>query len=83
MVSIDTTEGKTLAAIPATESGERSMVEVDETTKYETILQKLKEEEEILRKKIRLLIQIKNTKRKQIVLKNQYKNLLDKYEIKD
>jgi len=59
------------------------MVEVDETTKYATILQELKEEEEILRKKIRLLIQIKNTKRKQIVLKNQYKNLLDKYEMKD
>ena len=31
IVSIDTTEGKTLAAMPATESGERSMVEVDET----------------------------------------------------
>jgi len=59
------------------------MVEVDETTKYATILQELKEEEAILRKKIRLLIQIKNTKRKQIVLKNQYKNLLDKYEMKD
>ena len=59
------------------------MVEVDETTKYATILQKLNEEEAILRKKIRLLIQIKNAKRKQIVLKNQYKNLLDKYEMKD
>jgi hypothetical protein len=30
-----------------------------------------------------LINQIKNSKRKQIVLKNQYKNLLDKYEMKD
>jgi sulfur carrier protein ThiS len=59
------------------------MVEVDETTKYATILQKLNEEEEILRKKIRLLIQIKNAKRRQIVLKKQYNDLLDKYEMKD
>ena len=63
--------------------GVDKMVEVDETTKYETILQKLKEEEAILRKNIRLLIKIKNAKRRQIVLKNQYKNLLDKYEMKD
>jgi len=59
------------------------MDKMGETTKYETILQKLNEEEAILRKKIRLLIQIKNAKRKQIVLKNQYKNLLDKCEMKD
>ena len=31
VVSIDTTDGRTRAARPATESGERSIVEVDET----------------------------------------------------